>query len=122
MQTSVLEAVAGKIDTPMLEAYLDAASTQIRCVSVTADACRFELICVFGTSQAERWGWTPAVRRVREQYRCAIRVHRAQQRRFWRQKWIASSVSAWRAMVGLFAQVTTLASTEASAYILCRAT
>ena len=58
-----------------------------------------------GAEQAERWGWTPAVRRVREQYRRAIRVHRAQQRRFWRQKWIARIVWVWRATVGLFAQV-----------------
>ena len=55
--------------------------------------------------QAERWGWTPAVRRVREQYRRAIRVHRAQQHRFWRQKWIARFVAAWRAVVGFAAQV-----------------
>ena len=56
-------------------------------------------------AQAERWGWTPAVCRVREQYRRAIRVHRAQQRRFWRQKWIAHFVTAWRAMMDFAAQV-----------------
>jgi hypothetical protein len=42
---------------------------------------------------------------VREQYRRAIRVHRAQQRRFWRQKWIARFVAAWRAVMDLAAQV-----------------
>ena len=47
------------------------------------------------------------MRRVREQYRRAIRVHRAQQRRFRRQKWIARIVYAWRAMLGLVAQVST---------------
>ena len=45
------------------------------------------------------------MRRVREQYRRAIRVHRAQQRRFWRQKWIARFVAAWRAVTELAAQV-----------------
>ena len=58
------------------------------------------------------------MRRVREQYRRAIRVHRAQQRRFWRQKWIARIVSAWRAMVGLFAQVTSTASAAVNAVTL----
>lgn len=38
------------------------------------------MVCDFetetGTLQAERWGWGPAVARVRRQYGRAIRIHR----------------------------------------------
>lgn len=47
-------------------------------------------------AQALRWGWTPAVRRVREQYRRAIGIH-AVQRRLWDERLAA----LWRMLIML---------------------